>query len=54
MLVLHGIRKVINKMPKYNFSSKNTIPTYLSKKLKSTKWIQKKNKPIKCNHVEKK
>jgi hypothetical protein len=29
MLALHALKEVLNKMPKYLFSSKNTIPTYL-------------------------
>jgi len=46
-------KKSLNKMPKCLFSSKNVIPTYLSKKPKPTKRSQQKNKPIKCSHVEK-
>jgi len=53
MLVLYVTRKVINKMPKYNIFFKNTIPIYLLIKLKSTKFVQQKNKPIKYNHIKK-
>ena len=46
-------KKVLNKMLKCIFSFTNIIFIYLSKKSKSTQWGQQKNKPIKCNYVEK-
>ena len=53
MLVLYAQKRVLNKIPKCLFSLTNVISTYLSKKPKSTKWSQQKNKPIKCSNVKK-
>jgi hypothetical protein len=47
MLILHTPKEVLNKMLKCIFSFTNIIFIYLSKKSKSTKWGQQKNKPIK-------
>jgi len=54
LLVFHTSREESNKKLKCLFFPTKTIPTYLSKEPKLTKWGQQKNKPIKCSYVEKK
>jgi len=54
MLILHTPKEVLNKTLKCIFSFTNIIFIYLSKKSKSTKWGQQKNKPIKHGYMEKK
>jgi hypothetical protein len=54
MLILHTPKEVLNKMLKCIFSFTNIIFIYLSKKSKSTKWGQQKNKSIKRGYMEKK